>query len=83
MTIQVTRDGVIELVGICSAEEGEILLQNLLAGPKKMVDWRGCESAHTSVIQVLMAARPKLLGPPSSALLETWVQPMLAATMLT
>ena len=46
-----------------------------------MVDWRGCEAAHTAVIQVLMAARPKLLGPPATDLLEKWVRPVLAATM--
>jgi hypothetical protein len=81
MTIKVTLAGTIELKGICGADEGEILLQHLLATPKIMVDWRGCESAHTAVIQVLMAARPKLLGPPTSRIVEQWVQPALAATM--
>jgi hypothetical protein len=81
MTVEVLPGGVIELKGVCSSEEGEILLQRLLATPNMMVDWRGCESAHTSVVQVLMAVRPKLLGPPAAVLLEQWVQPMLAATM--
>ena len=81
MTIKVSPAGVIELTGICSSEEGEVLLQHLSTAPNKMVDWRGCESAHTAVIQVLMAARPKLLGPPAAVLLEKWVQPVLAATM--
>jgi len=81
MTIKVSIDGTIELSGICSSDEGEILLQNLLTTPNMMVDWRGCESAHTAVVQVLMAARPKLLGPPAAVGLEKWVQPMLAATM--
>jgi hypothetical protein len=82
MTIKVSTAGHIELTGICSSEEGEILLQHLLASPNIMVDWRGCEAAHTAVIQVLMAARTKLVGPPAAALLEKWVQPALAATML-
>ena len=81
MTIKLSPAGHVELSGACSSEEGEILLQHLLTTPNKMVDWRGCESAHTAVVQVLMAARPKLLGPPAAVLLEKWVQPMLAVTM--
>jgi len=81
MTIKLSAAGNVELTGICSSDEGEILLQHLLATPNIMVDWRGCEAAHTAVIQVLMATRPKLLGPPASVLLEKWVQPVLAATM--
>jgi hypothetical protein len=81
MTIKISPAGNIELMGICSSDEGEVLLQQLLANPNMMVDWCGCEAAHTAVIQVLMAARPKLLGPPAAILLEKWVQPVLAATM--
>jgi len=81
MTIRITPAGNLELTGACSSEEGEVLLQHLLTTPNIMVDWRGCESAHTAVIQVLMAARPTLLGPPASVLLQKWVQPVLAATM--
>ena len=81
MTIKVSPAGEIELIGVCSSDEGEILLQNLLARPDMMVNWRGCSAAHTAVIQVLMAARPELLGPPDSVVLEKWVQPALAATM--
>jgi hypothetical protein len=81
MTIKLSPTGVVELTGVCSSDEGEILLQHLLTNPNIMVDWRGCEAAHTAVIQVLMAARSKVLGPPAAALLEKWVQPALAATM--
>jgi hypothetical protein len=81
MTLKVSADGVIELIGTCSSDEGEVLLQRLLETPNIMVDWRGCEAAHTAVIQVLMAARPKVLGPPAGGLLEKWVQPLLAANM--
>jgi hypothetical protein len=82
MTIKVSPAGVIELTGVCASEEGEILLQHLLANPTNIVDWRGCDGAHTAVIQVLMAARRKIQGPPAAALLEKWVHPVLAATML-
>ena len=81
MTIHIAPTGTIELTGTCSSEEGEILLQHLSASPNIMVDWRGCEAAHTAVIQVLLATRPRMLGPPASVLLEKWVQPALAATV--
>jgi len=81
MTIRLSADGAIELEGICSSDEAEPLLQHLLATEHATVDWRGCESAHTAVIQVLMATAPKLLGPPAAVDLEKWVQPLLAATM--
>jgi hypothetical protein len=81
MTIRLSAEGAIELEGTCSSDDAEPLVQHLLATPNPTVDWRGCEAAHTAVIQVLMAARPKLLGPPAEALLEKWVQPLLAATM--
>jgi hypothetical protein len=81
MTIRLSAKGAIELEGTCSSDEAETLLQHLLATPNPTVDWRGCEAAHTAVVQVLMAAQPKLLGPPAAAPLEKWVQPFLAATM--
>lgn len=77
MTIRVSANGAIELVGICPSEEAETLLQHLLATPQATVDWRGCESAHTAVIQVLIAAKPQLIGPPAADSLEAWVQPLL------
>ena len=81
MTIRLMADGTIELAGTCSSEEAEPLLQHLLATSNPTVDWRGCEVAHTAVVQVLMATAPTLVGPPGAADLEKWVQPLLAATM--
>jgi hypothetical protein len=81
MTIRLSADGTIELAGVCSSEEAEPLLQHLLANPDARVDWRGCEAAHTAVVQVLLAAKPTMLGPPAAASLEKWVQPLLAATI--
>jgi hypothetical protein len=76
MTIHLSATA-IELEGACSSEDAEILLQHLLEAPKLQVDWRACESAHTAVIQVLMAAKPKLLGPPVGSALRDWVEPLL------
>ena len=77
MTVRSSDLGDIVLEGVCSTEDAEILLQQLTASPNALVDLRACESAHTAVIQVLMAARPKLLGPPAGSALRDWVYPIL------
>jgi len=78
MSVSLSASGAITLEGACSSEDAEVLLQHLLGAPASMVDWRACESAHTAVIQVLLAARPGLLGPPLNPQLAQWVQPLLA-----
>jgi hypothetical protein len=77
MTVQMSTDGAILLEGLCPSEDAEALLQYLSAHPAAPVDWRACESAHTAVIQVLMASRSKLLGPPTGQSLRDWVAPAL------
>jgi len=78
MTVRVAPDGSIELLGTCPSEDAEPLLQLLLTAPETTVDWRQCRGVHTSVAQVLMAARPKLLGPPADARLKDWIEPAVA-----
>jgi hypothetical protein len=80
MTVRLTTHGEIVLEGACSSEDAEILLQNLIATPAARVDLRACETAHTAVIQVLLAANPNLLGPPAGAALRDWVYPILDLT---
>jgi len=77
LTINVSADGTIELEGACSIEDAELLQQRLLGNPLSRVDWRACRAAHTAVIQVLLAARPSLLGPPAGTFLRTHVEPLL------
>jgi hypothetical protein len=77
MTVRVTTQGEIVLEGTCSSEDAEILLQHIIATPAAPVDWRACELAHTAVIQVLMAANPKLRGPPAGSSLRDWLSPIL------
>jgi hypothetical protein len=77
MTVRSTTQGEIVLEGTCSSEDAEILLRNLTATPNARVDLRACEFAHSAVIQVLMAAKPKLLGPPAGPDLRDWVYPIL------
>ena len=76
MTVRLSPTGAIELTGHCPNEEAEILLQHLLADPTALVDWEGCETAHTAVIQVLLVARPRLQGTPAGAALRDWVVPL-------
>lgn len=79
MTIRVAVDGAIELQGICPSEDAEVLLQQLLAEPAAIIDWAGCDSAHTAVIQLLLVARRPLRGSPRGAALRDWIAPLLAA----
>ena len=77
MTVRSTTLGEIVLEGTCSSEDAEVLLQSLTSTPTARVDLRACEFAHSAVIQVLMAAKPKLLGPPAGPGLRDWVYPIL------
>ncbi|HET9148783.1 MAG TPA: hypothetical protein VFN77_12080 [Acetobacteraceae bacterium] len=76
MTVELSRDTIL-LSGACPAGEAEALLRLLCADPGAAVDWRGCEEAHAAVIQVLLAARPRLLGPPGGAFLRERIAPLL------
>jgi hypothetical protein len=77
MTIRATADGVIMLEGDCLLEEVDALQRELLANPEAVVDWTECTAAHTAVIQVLLAARPVLRGPPVGAFLRDFIAPVL------
>jgi hypothetical protein len=70
MSVSAGDQGVILLTGICPIEDAASLLQRLCDAPDATVDWSGCEQAHTAVIQVLMAAKPRLVGSPTDAFLR-------------
>ena len=78
MTVALHDKNTIRLIGACPVEDGEALLQLLLENPMAQIDWRGCESAHTAVIQVLLVAERQLLGPPAGAFLRQFISPALA-----
>jgi hypothetical protein len=80
MTVRLTAHGEIVLEGTCSSEDAEILLRNLIATPAAQVDLRACDFAHTAVIQVLMAANSRLLGPPAGSALREWVYPAVESS---
>jgi hypothetical protein len=79
MTIYAVGDGTIVLEGRCSVEDAETLARLLSFAPSATVDWRNCDQAHTAIIQILLAARPAMLGPPRTILLRNWIEPILRA----
>ena len=77
MTVRLAADGTIELDAVCPIEDAEILQRHLLADPRATVDWHTCTQAHTGVIQVLMASRAVLRGPPAGDFLRMQMEPVL------
>lgn len=77
MTVSRDGEGTIHLAGQCGPEDAEALLRHLAADAGAVVDWRECEAAHGAVIQVLMALRPGLIGPPADDFLQRHVAPLL------
>lgn len=80
MTVRMATDGTIELDGVCPIEDAEKLQQYLIADPQARIDWRSCSAAHTAVIQILLAAKPLLRGPPAGDFLRNHVAPLLTAS---
>jgi hypothetical protein len=73
LTVNLTDPRTIQLSGTCPLEDAETLFQRLVENPSATVDWRGCEQAHTAVIQVLMASKCPLRGPPAGNFLKRHV----------
>ena len=65
MTVTVSADGVIQLQGDCPLEDAEALLQRLSRDPSAKVDWTACTHIHTAVVQIMIAARPPVVGSPT------------------
>jgi hypothetical protein len=80
VTVEMRADETIALMGVCPSDDAELLLQLLIASPAAPVDWRGCEAAHSAVIQVLLTAKPELRGPPAGAFLREFVEPLLPSS---
>jgi hypothetical protein len=77
MTVRSSAEGKILLEGSCPHEDAETLLQQLTDAPEAIVDLRSCDFAHTAVVQVLMACKPKLMGPPRGGPMRQWIYPQL------
>jgi len=70
LSVTKSEDGRILLQGVCPIEEAEALLRCLSEVPGATVDWSECDGAHTAVIQVLLAARPSIVGRPADPFLD-------------
>ncbi len=79
MTVRQIDQSTIALEGICPLAEAELLRQMLVSTKSATVDWRACEQAHTAVVQVLLASRVELRGPPKSAFLRKVLEPRTGA----
>jgi hypothetical protein len=75
MTVRLAEDGTILLIGDCSAEDADSLLQYLLDQADAAIDWSACRTAHTSVIQVVLASGRKPIGYPAGTFLNTLISP--------
>jgi hypothetical protein len=73
MSVRRDDNGSIVLNGECPVEDAEPLLQMLQATPSAPCDWSRCGRLHTAVVQVVLAARPLLVGPCGDAWVEQWI----------
>jgi hypothetical protein len=72
VTVRRHENGTIMLEGSCTAEEAEPLLQMLQGGSLPVLDWTSCIHLHTAVLQVVLAARPALIGPCGDPWVARW-----------
>ena len=61
----------------CTVEDALPLLEFLQAHRGARVDLGACTHLHTAVLQVLLAARPKITTFPREAFLARWLLPAL------
>lgn len=76
MTVE-ADNGTAFLSGRCVAEDAELLLKHFQTGIRR-VDLDGCDYLHGAVLQLLMAARPEIIGEPSE-FLGSWVIPLISS----
>lgn len=62
---------------ICTVEDALPLLEFLKAGDAPKVDLSPCTWLHTALLQLLLTARPRLIGIPVNPALARWVAPLL------
>jgi hypothetical protein len=81
MTVRAADDGTIVLEGRCPVEDAETLVRLLLLNRSAAVDWRDCDLLHAAVIQILLAARPVMVGPPRGIPVRDWIAPILTGPL--
>jgi hypothetical protein len=78
MTIRYERNTA-HFEATCGADEALDFIDWLRRHKAPKVDLAGCDHLHASLLQILLAARPRLVGQPRDAFLFQWVAPMVAA----
>lgn len=61
----------------CTVEDALPLLEFLIANRSAKVDLGPCTNLHTAVLQVLLAAKPKITALPQDAFLARWMAQVL------
>ena len=74
------RKTVAAFEGTCAVEEAEELMLWLKSNPGAGINLKKCEHLHTSVLQVIMAFRPKFGQPPADPLLKGLTDMILSTT---
>ncbi len=80
MTIRV-KGGVIYLEGSCPVEDAEPLLVALQAAATPIIDVARLERAHLAIAQLLIAAKPKIVGKPEPAFVREKLMPVIAESI--
>jgi hypothetical protein len=62
---------------VCTVEDALPLLEFLKSGDAPEVDLSACTWLHTALLQLLLTARPRLIGLPVDPALARWVAPLL------
>jgi len=73
-------DGTILLEGDCPVDDAEPLLQLLQTTPVASVDWTRSRHLHTAVLQVIVAARPTLIGRCGDPWVAEWINAKAAGS---
>jgi hypothetical protein len=76
--MSVSLDGnVVRLYGDCPVEDAETVMRLLQAAVDPDVSLADVRILHTAVLQVLLALRPKLVGPVRDPFISRWLAPLL------
>lgn len=71
------QGNVARIEGAGTVDDAEPLLAFLLGEADRAVDLGACTSLHLAVVQVLRAARPRLVGVPNDGIVARWIVPYL------
>ncbi|MCB1741037.1 MAG: hypothetical protein KDK91_11755 [Gammaproteobacteria bacterium] len=63
--------------GASEVDDAERLLAWLQERPDARINLRDCTHLHSAVLQVLLAARPKVSIPPDDERLASWLMPLM------